>query len=108
MSIFKPAYIQHVMTTQVRRNAAAERAYRTLQFIKYHNAFYDNRHRSIQAIFDSSGVFLESYEVVNCSQLVWLAYREATGIDLDANGGLGVYPTDLTNSALTSTYRIVT
>lgn len=57
MSIFKPAYIQHVMTTQVRRNAAAERAYRTLQFIKYHNAFYDNRHRSIQAIFDSSGEF---------------------------------------------------
>ncbi len=49
MSIFKPAYIQHVMTTQVRRNAAAERAYRTLQFIKYNNAFYDNRHRPIQA-----------------------------------------------------------
>lgn len=31
----------------------------------------------------------------NCSKLVWCAYKETMNIDLDRNGGLGVYPKDI-------------
>lgn len=32
---------------------------------------------------------------VNCSQLVWLAYKKAAKVDVDANGGWAVYPWNL-------------
>ncbi|MBP3222386.1 MAG: hypothetical protein J6M18_00455 [Actinomycetaceae bacterium] len=35
---------------------------------------------------------------MNCSQLVWAAYKTATGIDLDGDGGHGVYPRDIKKS----------
>lgn len=35
---------------------------------------------------------------LNCSSLVWYAYKNATGIDLDKDGGLGVYPRDIINN----------
>ncbi|MBA4538367.1 hypothetical protein H1Z61_14810 [Bacillus aquiflavi] len=31
----------------------------------------------------------------NCSKLVWCAWKNVTGLDLDSNGGLGVYPKDI-------------
>lgn len=31
----------------------------------------------------------------NCSQLVWCAFKQAANIDLDKDGGLGVYPVDI-------------
>ena len=31
----------------------------------------------------------------NCSQLVWCAFKEKAGIDLDSNKGAGVYPKDI-------------
>lgn len=31
----------------------------------------------------------------NCSQLVWCAFKQKANIDLDNNGGLGVYPVDI-------------
>lgn len=37
------------------------------------------------------------YEELNCSELVWAAYYEA-GIDLDSDGGIGVYPNDIFES----------
>ena len=37
-----------------------------------------------------------------CSKLAWAAYRFVTGIDLDADGGLWVWPVDLLNSTYTS------
>lgn len=37
------------------------------------------------------------YEELNCSELVWAAYFEA-GLDIDSNGGIGVYPNDIYNS----------
>lgn len=42
----------------------------------------------------------------NCSQLVWAAYRNATlgELDLDSNGGFGVYPTDVRDSKETTEY----
>ncbi|MEW6918784.1 YiiX/YebB-like N1pC/P60 family cysteine hydrolase [Trueperella pyogenes] len=42
---------------------------------------------------------------MNCSQVVWAAYKTATGIDLDSNGGHGVYPSDILNSRYTVTYQ---
>lgn len=42
---------------------------------------------------------------MNCSQLVWVAYMEAAGIDLDSNGGPGVYPYDIRDSSYTVTYQ---
>lgn len=31
----------------------------------------------------------------NCSQLVWCAFKETAGLDLDRDGGSGVYPADI-------------
>ncbi len=41
----------------------------------------------------------------NCSKLVWCAYKIEADIDLDANGGLGVYPTDIRDSNLVTTIK---
>jgi len=37
-----------------------------------------------------------------CSKLPWAAYRYVTGVDLDADGGIWVWPVDLLNSRNTS------
>ena len=41
---------------------------------------------------------------MNCSQLVWSAYKASVSVDLDGDGGLGVYPNDIKKSPRTSTY----
>lgn len=40
----------------------------------------------------------ETTDNYNCSQLVWCAYNAITTINLDYNGGFGVYPNDITSS----------
>lgn len=42
---------------------------------------------------------------MNCSQLVWAAYKNSAKVDLDGNGGPGVYPKDIVNSGTTKTWR---
>lgn len=44
---------------------------------------------------------------LNCSELVWRAYKMSTvaNIELDADGGYGVYPVDIKNDEHTHTYR---
>ena len=42
---------------------------------------------------------------MNCSQLVWAAYKKTLNIDLDSNSGLGVYPRDIRDSPWTVTYK---
>ena len=44
---------------------------------------------------------------LNCSQLVWFAYMKATGTDIDGNGGMGVYPKDLTVGSLPYNYKTI-
>ena len=44
---------------------------------------------------------------LNCSQLVWFAYMRATGTDIDGNGGMGVYPKDLTVGSLPYNYKTI-
>lgn len=40
-------------------------------------------------------------DALNCSELVWRAYKKGASIDLDGNGGLGVYPNDILASSKT-------
>ncbi|MGW5982717.1 YiiX/YebB-like N1pC/P60 family cysteine hydrolase [Bacillus mycoides] len=41
----------------------------------------------------------------NCSKLVWSAFLLKANIDLDKDGGLGVYPRDIRDSGYTSTIK---
>lgn len=42
---------------------------------------------------------------LNCSELVWAAYFETSGIDLDADGGSSVYPYDFQSSEHITLYE---
>ncbi len=46
-------------------------------------------------------VYYPESDAFNCSELVWKSYKKSSGIDLDSNGGLGVYPNDIKNSNMT-------
>ena len=80
---------QYVNTSQANRNKAANQA---RKFIgrSYNYKFPINK---------------TSKGPMNCSQTVWAAYKTATGIDLDSNGGHGVYPVDILRSKYTVTYQ---
>lgn len=41
----------------------------------------------------------------NCSQLVWCAFKTAANLDLDSDGGYGVYPRDIRDSNLVGTVK---
>lgn len=41
----------------------------------------------------------------NCSKLVWCAFKEKVKIDIDKNGGLGVYPVDIRDSPMFLTLK---
>ncbi len=43
----------------------------------------------------------------NCSKLLWSAFTLKANIDLDNNGGLGVYPRDITASSYTTTIATI-
>jgi len=81
---------QYVKTTQANRDAAANYAYDYMRGKPYNIFFAGNKH-----------VPADTY---NCSQLVWGAYKHIVNIDLDGNGGPGVYPYDIKGSSLTVTY----
>lgn len=84
------AHKLYVTTTQAKRNAAADWAASKLGY-GYNLFFADNKH-------------VED-DVYNCSQLVWAAYKKKAGLDIDANGGASVYPVDIRNSSLTTSYK---
>jgi len=79
-----------VSTTQTKRNAAADWAATKLGY-GYNIFFADNRN-----VDD---------DVYNCSQLVWAAYKKKAGLDIDSNGGSSVFPVDIRNSSLTTSYK---
>jgi len=84
------AHKLYVTTTQAKRNAAADWAATKLGY-GYNLFFADNKH-----VDD---------DVYNCSQLVWAAYKKKASLDIDANGGSSVYPVDIRNSSLTTSYK---
>ncbi|WP_207729673.1 YiiX/YebB-like N1pC/P60 family cysteine hydrolase [Clostridium cibarium] len=46
----------------------------------------------------------DCYGAKNCSKLVWAAYKETAGLDIDKDGGLGVYPKDILYDSRASIY----
>jgi hypothetical protein len=81
---------QSVNVDQAKRDAAARYAEVSLQGRPYNANFAVNRATDAPAM--------------NCSQLVWTAFLAGAGIDIDSNGGLGVYPSDIRSSELVTTY----
>jgi uncharacterized protein YycO len=81
---------QSVGVATAQREAAARYANRALTGLSYNANFVVNR---------ATGA-----DSMNCSQLVWAAYKRGAGVDIDGNGGLGVYPFDIKTSTYLSTY----
>ena len=53
--------------------------------------------------WNNKTVYASTY---NCSQLVWAAYKQTDpNVDLDSNGGAGVYPLDIKNSSWLHEYQ---
>lgn len=82
--------IQYVNTSQANRDKAANYAYNKLRNKPYDTNFISNKKTTTK---------------LNCSGLVWNAYKKSVNIDLDKNGGLGVYPADIRDSSKTVTYK---
>ncbi|MRX71865.1 hypothetical protein GJU40_06720 [Bacillus lacus] len=78
------AVIKSVKTTTANRDAAANWA-RSEVGESYSYNFATNRSTS-------------HYGAKNCSKLLWSAYKLKSGLDLDVDGGLGVYPRDVRDS----------
>ncbi|ALG29551.1 hypothetical protein AOZ07_11540 [Glutamicibacter halophytocola] len=89
--VARGAVKQYIKTTSTQRGKAANHAYNKLRGKDYNTNFAFNK--------STTG------SKMNCSQLVWAAYKAATGIDLDGNGGPGVYPYNIKDSSKTTTYK---
>lgn len=83
------AYKMYVRASQNTRNKAANYAFNRFRGKAYDSAFWKNKNSS-----DSK---------LNCSELVWKAYKR-NGIELDYNGGPGVYPNDIKKDGSTVVY----
>lgn len=89
----KGTVLMETTCTQEQQNAAADYAYFNLLNRPYNLDFWDNKK-------------LDSY-FLNCSQLVWIAYMKGAGVDLDGNGGSGVFPYDIKQSTYTKVNWVV-
>ena len=78
----KGAVLKNVEISSSKRKAAAEWAYSRVGKDGYSTNFVTNRKTSY-------------YGNKNCSKLVWSAYKLKAKIDLDDDGGTGVYPRDV-------------
>lgn len=89
-NIFVPkgTILMETTCSQAQQDAAADYAYNKLVGYPYNPVFWNNKESDPKAL--------------NCSQLVWLAYKKAAGVDLDGNGGDGVYPYDIRDSDYTT------
>ncbi|WP_434446960.1 YiiX/YebB-like N1pC/P60 family cysteine hydrolase [Lentzea sp. E54] len=88
-----PIYKMYVDTKQANRDKAANHAYNNFRGLPYDSNFVDNK--------DNSNGKL------NCSELVWKAYKHGAKIDLDSNGGEGVYPDNIKDHKSTVVYATI-
>jgi uncharacterized protein YycO len=82
-----------VYTSIATQNKAADYAYNNLRGKKYNSNFAFNKGSNISSL--------------NCSELVWKAYKRSVNIDLDHDGGYGVYPNDVLQSSKTRVYQTI-
>ena len=75
---------------QATQDAAADHAHNNLRGYSYNLNFAFNKSKNPW--------------MLNCSQLVWYAYKYGAGVDIDSNGGPGVYPHDIVEGPLAHTY----
>jgi uncharacterized protein YycO len=88
-----PIYKMFVNTTTPNRIKAADHAYNKFRGLEYDTNFADNKKTNNGKL--------------NCSELVWKAYEHGAGIDLDSNGGLGVYPDNIKDHDRTVVYQTI-
>lgn len=88
-----PIYKMYVNTTQSNRNKAADHAYNKFRGLEYDTNFADNKNTNNGKL--------------NCSELVWKAYEHGADIDLDDNGGPGVYPDNIKDHSKTVIYQTI-
>ncbi|MQR94081.1 hypothetical protein [Fictibacillus phosphorivorans] len=86
------AQVKSVTTSSTNRNNAANWAFSRVGIDAYSYNFVTNRTTS--HIGDK-----------NCSKLVWSAYKLYGNLDLDVDGGLGVYPRDVRDAPGTQLVR---
>lgn len=102
--------ILNVSVSTSKKNAAAEWPGNNVpEGTPYDYDFVDNKsdYYLVNVGTTDSPVYEQYSEgnAYNCSELVWKAYKKAAGIDLDRNGGLGVYPNNILDSSYTSVYK---
>ncbi|EFG47013.1 hypothetical protein HMPREF0183_1716 [Brevibacterium mcbrellneri ATCC 49030] len=91
VKVYKTSQLLYVKITETRRRSAGKYARDKLQKKPYRKNFAVNK---------------DPYaDRMNCSQLVWAAYKNSVKVDLDGNGGPGVYPKDIVKSTKTKTWR---
>jgi uncharacterized protein YycO len=84
-----PVYKMYVKAKQTTRDKAANYAYNELRGKSYDTDFATNK--------------INGSSALNCSELVWRAYK-AAGIELDSNGGPAVYPDNIKDDGSTVIY----
>ncbi|WP_028594472.1 hypothetical protein [Paenibacillus assamensis] len=85
------ARIMQVNVTSTAQNHSATEWAKGKVGLDYDIQFFHNRFCNVNSF--------------NCSQLVWCAFKSVANIDLDKNGGLGVYPKDIRDSSLVKTLK---
>lgn len=87
--------VKSVNTTWQNKNDAAWRAKDRVGKDGYSYNFATNRNTT-------------HYGAKNCSKLIWSAYKlNSGGLDLDKDGGAGVYPRDVHDAKQTSVVRYI-
>ena len=91
VSVYKTSQLLYVKISESKRKAAGRYAKNKLLNKPYNIYFATNKN--------------PYGKNMNCSQLVWAAYKNSAKVDLDGNGGPGVYPNDIVKSTKTKTWR---
>lgn len=86
------ASVKSVNTSSTNRTNAANWAYSRVGIDAYSYNFATNRSTS-------------HYGDKNCSKLIWSAYKLNGNLDLDKDGGFGVYPRDVRDDSKTTLVR---
>lgn len=94
-----------VNTSMANVNKAVDWAFTVPAGTPYDYDFLDNKTDYYAVMEGGIAVTKSENDAFNCSELVWKSYKKGANIDLDSDGGPGVYPDDIKNSTLTIKLR---